>query len=105
MVNATQFPYNLDNVTNSVNIVDFVREVNHLTGDYFMLGMLLAGFVILFVASKKANVEPKESLAASTFIIAVISISFFAMEFITTAMLTLLLIGFGLVFMYTVLKP
>ena len=104
MVNATQFPYDLTNITTSENVVDFVREVNTMVGDTFMLGMLFAGFIILFVGSMKSNVEPKEALAVSSFIISIVAISFFAMEFIQTSHLTIILIIFGIVFMYTMLR-
>jgi len=59
-INATggDAPYDLTNVTSVDNILEFVQAVNDLTGQYFMLGMLLAGFVIMFVTTN--NGEPKD---------------------------------------------
>ena len=97
-------PYDLTNVTSVDNILEFIQEVNILSGEWFMTGILFAGFVILFAASKGTNVEPKEALIASSFIIAVLAIFFRALEFISTAKLVIILIAFGIIFVFTTMR-
>jgi len=91
-INATSGPYDLTNVTTSGNIVDFIREVNTLSGETFMLGMLFAGFVITFMAMK-GETSPKEALLGSGFIVTVIAMFFFFLEFITAAKLDLVILA------------
>ena len=97
-------PYDLTNVTSVDNILEFIQEVNVLSGEWFMTGILFAGFVILFAASKGTNVETKEALIASSFIIAVLAIFFRALEFISTAKLVIILIAFGIIFIFTTMR-
>ena len=61
-----------------------------------MLGMLLAGFVILFVAMMSAGT--KEALVASGFITTVMAILFFALEFTKGGMLTAIIIIYVLIY-------
>ncbi len=105
IINATSAPYDISSVvTNTTNILEFTQRVNDLTGQTFMLSMLLAGFIIMFIATNKANVEPKEALTVSVFITAVLSVSFFALEFISGAMLTIIMIIFGILVAAMALK-
>ncbi len=95
-------PYNLVNITSGGNIVDFIRNVNNLTEQTFMLGMLLVGFVILFVSMRESG--NRDALIASSFMTAILAIFFFMLQFISTAMLTIIIIVFGGIFVFMVLK-
>ncbi len=97
-----EVPYNLVNITGSGNILDFVRNVNNLVDGYFMFGMLIAGFIILFVSMRSAGNQ--DALVASSFMIAILAIFFFMLEFISVPMLTIIIIIFGLIFMATVIR-
>ncbi len=102
-INATNFPYELGNITGGTgNILEFVQNVNNLTGQYFMAGMLLAGFVILFVTMRESGNQ--DALIAASFITAILGIFFFALEFISTAMLVIIIIVFGGLFLFVALK-
>jgi len=101
-INATSFPYELTNITGTGNILEFVQNVNNLTGQTFMLGMLLAGFVILFVSMREAGND--DALTASSFIIAILSISFFALDFIKGQYLTVIIIMFALLFVFRIVR-
>lgn len=98
-INATggSAPYDLTNVTNTENIVEFIREVNNLTGEWFMMGMLFAGFVITFMAMK-GDTSPKDALVGSGFMVTVIGIFFFFMEFITAAKIITIVIIYTIIF-------
>lgn len=96
-INATNFPYDLGNVTSSGNIVDFVREVNNLTGEWFMIGMLFAGFVITFMAMK-GDTPPKEALLGSGFMVTVIAFFFFFLDFISPAKLITISVIYAVIF-------
>ncbi len=93
-------PYNLINITGGGNILDFVQNVNNLTGQTFMLGMLLAGFVIMFVSMMSAG--PKDAIVASGFITTVMAILFFALEFISGSMLTAIIIIYVLIYIISI---
>jgi|TARA_Y100000310_G_scaffold229236_1_gene231656 hypothetical protein len=96
-INATNFPYDITGVaTNTTNILQFVQKVNNLTGQTFMLGMLLAGFIILFVSMQRAG--KRDALLTSSFIIAVMSIFFRALEFVSTAHTIVIMIIFVVIF-------
>ena len=100
---SSDVPYDLTNITGeSGNILEFVQNVNNLTDQTFMLGMLLVGFVILFVSMRESG--NKEALVASSFITAVLGIFFFALEFISTGMLTIIILVFGGIFMWIALN-
>ncbi len=93
---GSDVPYDLTNITGTGNILEFIQNVNNLTEQTFMLGMLLAGFVILFVAMMSAGT--KEALVASGFITTVMAILFFALEFIKGGMLTAIIIIYVLIY-------
>ena len=98
-INATSAPFDLTNVTSTENILEFIQEVNVLTGEIFMMGMLLAGWVILFVSMRTAG--NKDAVLAASFIIAVMAIFFRALEFISTAKVVVIMIVFAAVFVIT----
>ncbi len=103
VVNSTNFPYDLNNITGGTgNILEFVQNVNSLTGQTFMLGMLLVGFVVLFVSMRNAGNQ--DAMMASSFITAVLAIFFYTLQFISSGMLIIIEIIFGLYFVYTVLR-
>ena len=97
-INATgpPAPYDLTNITGDGNILDFVRNVNDLTGQTFMTGILFAGFVILFTSMRFAG--NKDALIASSFIITVLAIFFRALEFIDNGKLIIIIVAFLLIF-------
>lgn len=98
-------PYNLVNITSGGNILDFVRNVNNLVDGAFMFGMLIAGFIILLVSMmNRGGFDNKDALVASGFITTILAILFFMLEFITVPMLTIIIIAFGIIFVFTVLK-
>ncbi len=104
ILNATSTPYDLTNITSGGNILEFVQNVNNLTGQTFMLGMLLAGAIIIFMSMKSVNDDNKDPLIGTSFIMSIISIMFFMMEFISGGILTIIIILFGVMFLYTMLK-
>jgi len=97
MVNVTNSIYNITDVTSGANILDFVKAVNDMSGQMFMLGMLFAGFIITYSAMS-GNASPKESFMGSGFMISVISVFFFILEFIDDVKLIVILIFFGIAF-------
>ena len=102
-MNATKVPYDLTNVTSVDNIFEFVQEVNILSGEWFMTGMLFAGFVIMFTAMKQGD-NNKEALMGTSFMIAVLAIFFRMMDFISTTKLVIFMIVFALIFSITIFK-
>lgn len=98
-INATagNVPYDLTNITGTDNILEFVREVNTLSGEWFMTGMLFAGFIITFIALK-GNATTKEAFLASGFMIMIISVFFFFLEFINAGKLIIVIILFFIMF-------
>ncbi len=90
-------PYDLTNITNAENILEFVREVNNISGEWFMTGMLLAGFIITFVAMRGTG-SPREALLGSSFMIMIIAVFFMFLEFINIAKLVIIIIIFTLIF-------
>jgi len=95
MVNATKNPYDLTNITSGENVLDFVVEVNKLTGQWFMMSMLLAGFVIMFISMRSFG--NKEALLTAGFMTAIISIFFRALDFISTANTVITIIVFAVI--------
>jgi len=101
-INATNYPYNIQNITGGGNVLEFVQGVNHITGGSFMLGMLFVGWVVLFVSMR--GYGNRDSLLASTFIIAVMAIFFKTLEFISTSYMVIVIIIFAIIFVATLLK-
>lgn len=96
MSNVTAYPYDLTNVTSTENIYEFILEVNKLSGDFFMLSMLIAGWIILFIAMKKTSGN-QESMVASSFVTVILAIFFVTMDFISTQMMIFIVIICGLI--------
>jgi|TARA_Y100000310_G_scaffold81459_1_gene78014 hypothetical protein len=97
MVNITDIgPYNMENVSNSKDILEFVIAVNALTDHTFMLGILIVGWFILFLSMR--GYGNKEALTASSFITSVMAIFFVTLGFISVT--TLLFIVIPAAFMF-----
>jgi len=104
MVNATASVYNLINVTEGGDILQFVQGVNALTGGWFMLGILVAGFFIMFMSMRSPLVDNKDAFVASGFITAVLAIFFTALNFINTTVTILIVLIYGVLFAVMVIK-
>ncbi len=81
-LNATSSVYDLINVTQGGDILQFVKGINDLTGQWFMLLVLIAGWIILFVSMRSPTVDNKDALASSSFIVAVMTIFFITLELV-----------------------
>ena len=81
------------------NILEFTQNVNAMTGETLMLGVLVVGWVILFVSMRYAG--NKDAILASSFMIAVMAIYFRAMDFSSTAKTVVLILIFAIVFVIT----
>ena len=81
-VNATASLYDMINVTEGGDILQFIQGVNEITGDWFMLLVLIAGWIILFVSMKSSVVDNQDAFVASGFITAVLAIFFVTLDFI-----------------------
>ena len=101
-VNESVMSYDLSNITQSANLYEFVKFTNDITGQTLMSGLLVAGFIILFISMK--NYGNKEALLGSGFIISSITILFLWIDFVSTAIASFILIGFGLLFMLMLLR-
>lgn len=102
VVNATSLPYDLVNITSTDNILEFIQNVNAITNETFMLGMLFAGWVILFVSMRAYG--NKDAILASSFVIAIMSIFFRALDFISNAKVVVIIIVFVAIFVITMWK-
>jgi len=102
--NITNQVYDLTNVTGSENLLEFVQGVNNLTDQWFMLGILIAVFIILFTALQSPTTSARDALGAASFITAVLSLFFITLEFISLGIALLLIIIAGLIFIFIVLK-
>jgi len=102
-INATSgpnIPYDIINVTGSTNILEFVQNVNNMVDGVFMLGMLLAAFVVLYVSMRSSGNQ--DALVATTFIITIISFSFYGLNFIDGLYVIILIILLGILFLFKV---
>lgn len=104
MPNATSSVYDLINISESGDILQFIQGVNDLTGQWFMAGILLAGFIILFVSMRSPTVGNKDAFVTSGFITAVLAVLFVTLEFISVNIMTLIVLIFGVMFALIVLK-
>jgi hypothetical protein len=94
-INATKFPYDLTNITGGTgNVYEFIKNVNDITNQSFMFGILIAGFIIMFTAMN--TTDKKEAMIASGLITVVMAIFFRGLEFIGNGMLTFILVAFGI---------
>ena len=93
MVNSTTNLYDLTNFTINNGLYDFIKSVNDLTGQIFMITILIAGFVILFISMK--NSGTRESFMGSSFIIGSLAILFAAIDFIPTLVAIVIVLIFA----------
>ncbi len=63
--------YNLTNMTDATNILDMTKAMNDLTGQMFIMIILLTFYLILFIIFK--NYDTKVVLLVNSFIVTVIS--------------------------------
>lgn len=89
-INITGGYYDLTNTTSQGDIFGFVNTVNDLTNGYFMLGVLLVGFVILFLSTQRWGT--KEALVSSSFVTAVLSVLFLTLNFINVGKFLFLIV-------------
>ena len=106
MVNITTTPYDLVNISNSNDMLEFIRNVNHLTGQYFMFGFLIAGFVIMFISVRYSQqyTDNKGALLVSNFVTVILGIMFLTLDFISSSQMIILVLGFGTIFTFSMLK-
>ena len=102
MVNATSNLYDLTNLSNTNDLAGFVTEVNHLSGDIFILGVLIVGFIIFFVSM--INFGTRQAIVGSSFMISIISILFFIIDWLDRSLMILVVVMFGLVVAFTIAK-
>jgi len=102
MTNITGGYYDLTNISNSENILEFTQAVNALTGEYLMLGILIAGFFILFLSTMKYGI--KNAMASSSFITAIISVMFLTLGFIQVSFFLLIIIPTGAIYVMSILS-
>lgn len=98
MVNATNNLYDLTNISTSKNLYEFVKYTNDLTGQYFVSGILIANFIITFIALK--NYGNKEAMTTSSFITASLSILFSALDLIPNYITIIFVLIFGITFAF-----
>ncbi len=101
-INATRSTYNLINSSNVNSIYDFIKEVNNLTGQVFMIGILLVSFVILFIGYMAHGTS--DALFASGFITSIMTVLFAALDFIPKWIVFLIIVPYGLFWMYRMIK-
>ena len=95
-INITGTPYDLVNISNSGNILQFIQNVNNLTDHTFMMGILFASFVILFISVKNYNTDTKEAFMASGFVTAVLAIFFSTLNFISVNVMLFIVIPYAI---------
>ena len=93
-MNATSYPYDLTNISNTNSTVGFITEVNHLTGDFFMLGVLLVVTVVTFMAMLRYGA--KEALVVSLFINSLTAAIFYVLGWIALTYLIIFIVIFGI---------
>lgn len=104
IVNSTITPYyDLTNISLSNNAYEFVKASNDLTGQIFMMGILIAGFVIMFMTLKDRS-DTQDALVVSTFITAIGSVIMSSLDFVPPQMMYLCIASFAIIFTMTLLK-
>ncbi|MBI2046682.1 hypothetical protein HYT26_00765 [Candidatus Pacearchaeota archaeon] len=102
MVNATKSVYDLTNTSLTDNIFDFVKEVNNLTGQTFMTGILLVSFIILFIAFRDKGTN--DAILGAGFITSVIAVLFTALNLVPRWVAILIFSSYALFFTYRMIK-
>ncbi len=95
-INASNVIYDLTNVSTSNNIYEFAKYTNDLTGQVFFMGVLLIGFIILFVSMKRYGNQ--EAFLSTSFVITILGVGFAALDFIPSYFLVILVLIFGMTF-------
>ncbi len=101
-INATASIYDLTNSSTSENLFEFVVAVNDLTGQWFMLLILLSTFIIFFMGFK--NFENRDALLGAGFITTIITFFFTTLDLINTTFSILIFVLFGIFFTYRMIK-
>lgn len=102
MVNVTNSIYDLTNSSEVNDVFSFVSAVNDLTGQTFMIGVLLASFIILFVAFMRFGTQ--DALFASGFITSVMTLLFTTLNLIPKWVVFLIIVPYGLFWAYRMVK-
>lgn len=93
MVNATNVVYDLNNATTANDMYSYLVAVNSMTNNYFMTGVLLVWFVILFVAFK--NFGTNDALLGAGFLTMITTVMFIILDFVTLSWGLLIIIPFA----------
>lgn len=101
-INATDSRYDLTNLTTTEDLYGFVVEINNLSGQIFMSGILLISFVVLFVAFRNKGTD--DALLGAGFITTIITILFTALNLVPRVMALLIFIPYAIYFVYRVVK-
>lgn len=101
-INETVALYDLTNISQADNLYTFVRYSNDLSDRYLMSGILIAGFLILFISMKSYG--NKEALIASSFITTSIGVLFTMIDFVPFWLSTIMILGFILLFVLAMLR-
>jgi len=100
--NATNRIYDLTNSSNSESLFEFVVAVNDITGSLFMLLILLATFVIFFLAFK--NFENKDALFGAGFITTIMTFFFTTLNLVPFTYAIFIYVMFAVLFAYRMVK-
>ena len=73
--------YNLTNVSDANNILDFLVAINQLTGDWFGI-MMYTSIVLIFFLSMKSRWTTPQSMATTSFLCLILALIFRVLEFI-----------------------
>lgn len=98
MVNATSTLYNLTPAAGQDDIYGFVSAVNDMTGQVFMIGIVLVTFVIFFVALMRYGTA--DALLVSGFITSIMAVMFASIDLVPVFITTIIVIAYGLFFTY-----
>jgi hypothetical protein len=86
--------YNLTNVTNSTNLLEFMSASNDLTGGFMFLGITGVLFVILFIGLINRGIIP--AIAVSTWVTGLTGILFIVTGLISTQWLAFYILPMAL---------
>lgn len=98
-INETVGLYDLTNVTNSENILEFTQAVNTLTDGWLMILVLIAGFIIFTMAQWERGVD--KAIAASGFMTVILSVMFMLLSFISIPIMATIAVLYGIVLVIT----
>ena|SRR3990167_794547 len=101
-VNATASRYDLTNSTNVDDLYWLMVEINKLTGDIFMAGILLVSFVVLFVSFRDKGTP--DALLGAGFITCIITVLFTALDLVDRKIALIIIIPYALYFVYRMVK-